>query len=517
MSRLGIIGSGSGDSDNKKKRGRLGIVSAPTTEGPQLEKKPSLLQRAGQYLKKEATFTVQHPFEAAKTVGRTLAASEKGAAESIAAPLQARTLLKTNEQIRKSESENRQRVISAANKTTDPEKKRRLLALLNRPSSQLDIEKEIPSLKKTPAQVAGEAGGVALDIATAGVGTGLIKRGVKTGIKEILKGVVSRRAIPSLAIGAGYGATGAVQEGETRLKEIAKKAAIAAPFALAAQVGLESVGAAGGKILSKLKKPSAKIEAKVLPEVEKAIPKTTTEIKLPISKNLEPLAATKGAETVGKLPSAPAEVFKPKSASGKLPSTPAEALPTTPPKVIREPLVKTVGAAASVRTKAIRDKLIYGFDRSFRDLPDYDVMKIPEQAIKATDLVLNNTETAVKIAMGDIPAPEGLYPESVFVALDKYATETKNVDLIRKLATQSKITGEGTMMGQRIRLWGELNPDSPTKIISDIQETRIGAKGGKPKIQSTVENEKNKLVSLSKSETIKGSTQWSKIIEQLRC
>ncbi len=164
------------------------------------------------------------------------------------------------------------------------------------------------------------------------------------------------------------------------------------------------------------------------------------------------------------------------------------------------------GLSAGVEAKAVEAKLTEGF----RDVPKYETVNMKEQAKKASDLLESSPIDAVEIAMGRKPAPEGLLPESVFVAVENFALKTKNVDMLRKLATKSKLAGEATEMGQRIRALGERNPNSAVSAIQRVADARKAKAGEKaPKVVERIKRE------MKKREPTKES--WSDFIESIKC
>ena len=186
---------------------------------------------------------------------------------------------------------------------------------------------------------------------------------------------------------------------------------------------------------------------------------------------------------------------------------------TQPRKITYKETVGTPKLAEGVRKKAIRKKLIYGFDKSFQDLPEYNKANVKEQGKKATDIVLNDPAKAVQIAMGEQTPPDGVLANSVFVALENYAIDTKNVDLIRKLAN-SPLTLKATGMGQEIRMLAERNPESAVtkireivKVRRDAYEKRTGKKVDKM-VKDMVKQVKVKKVA---------RPDWNQFVESLRC
>ncbi len=189
------------------------------------------------------------------------------------------------------------------------------------------------------------------------------------------------------------------------------------------------------------------------------------------------------------------------------------------PKAEKEKIVSTIGVsglAKTIKSKAIKDKIIYGFDERFRDLPDYDKLSNRKQAEKASEFILNNYDEAVQVAMGEKMPPSGLLPEDIYVALDIYATENKDVDLIRRLATESKLISEATQMGQRLQSLSQLNPDTAIAKLQQVKKAReefTAKKTSKTKSQLAKELKTEiEKISLKKEEL-----SWDKFLESIKC
>ena len=129
---------------------------------------------------------------------------------------------------------------------------------------------------------------------------------------------------------------------------------------------------------------------------------------------------------------------------------------------------KTRALAEGVEAKAIEEKLT----STFGDLPEYKAVSMADQAEKAAALLDKDYEGAKAVAMGQKRAPAGVFPESVFVAVEKRALAEGDVDTLYKLATGSRLSTEATTMGQRIRTLGERDQASPIGAIQEVQQAR---------------------------------------------
>ena len=172
---------------------------------------------------------------------------------------------------------------------------------------------------------------------------------------------------------------------------------------------------------------------------------------------------------------------------------------------------KTRGLSQGVEVKALQNDLTKGFG----DLPDYKQVNMRDQAVRANNLLMRDIEGAKAIAMGEKAPPKGLLPESVFVALEKQALRDGDVAMLRRLATDSKLTSAATTLGQRIRTLGERDVDSPVGAIADIIKAREEALKGKDIPQA-----KKEVVSQIKSEIKKvrvPKETWASFIDKITC
>jgi hypothetical protein len=177
---------------------------------------------------------------------------------------------------------------------------------------------------------------------------------------------------------------------------------------------------------------------------------------------------------------------------------------------------KTSSLAQGVEAKAIEDKLTRGFS----DLPQYKTVSMKDQAAKAVDLITNNYDQAKRIAMGQEKAPEGVLPESVFVAVEDKALKEGDVNTLRDLATQSSLTSEATTMGQRIRTLAERDEASPTEAITRVQSAREKAAQAKLGKGDTLEKAKGRISEDIKGEIRKAAPKkedWSSFVKSIQC
>ena len=194
-----------------------------------------------------------------------------------------------------------------------------------------------------------------------------------------------------------------------------------------------------------------------------------------------------------------------------------ETPPITPKNIAEgavEPKSEPTGTskiAQSVNQKAIEQ----GLTKGYGDLAGYDKITIKDQAEKAANL-LSNRDEALAVIRGEKPLPDNLRGTAAITAAEQHIKATGDTEMAQALAN-SPLVSETSRSAQELRLAAEREPDSITAKFQEIRKARLDAKGGEKKLASEVKAEKTKLVSLDKAENIKGSTQWAKLLDHLRC
>ena len=152
-----------------------------------------------------------------------------------------------------------------------------------------------------------------------------------------------------------------------------------------------------------------------------------------------PVAASTPEQISGK-PRAQAEPAKlpeqiPKSAPVKSAKSPEQVSGSTlaessklpePSTPEREPEIKVSRLAQGIEAKAIEAKLTQGFE----GLPEYETVKVADQASRAADFLKSEPDKAVQVALGNLTPPVNVLPESVFIAVENQALKIGDVDRV---------------------------------------------------------------------------------------
>lgn len=180
-------------------------------------------QKVWEYIKDQANYAKDNPVQAAQNVGMGIIATEKRVGDIISAPITAGIYNKVNEENMKKSQEMDAKILNAIRNTTDPEKKKKLLGILNQKTEQIDVLKEVPSLNKTPGQIYADFAMLGVDIfgATTLVG-GVAKNASGQLVKSGVKGFMANVGVDAVKEGGWKVAQKAV--GEEAAKKLATKA-----------------------------------------------------------------------------------------------------------------------------------------------------------------------------------------------------------------------------------------------------------------------------------------------------
>lgn len=236
-------------------------------------------------------------------------------------------------------------------------------------------------------------------------------------------------------------------------------------------------------------------------------------VEAKVAEVTEELSAGKLSEDVGLAPSQRA-VSKP-----EIEAVTAEPVvpPRTPTRTTTElrsvqgtgPL-RTRGLSEGIEAKAIESSLT----ESFGDLPEYHQLSMADQAARAADYIAKSPEDALEVAMGRKAPPRGVLPESILVAVEKQAVAAGDLETLRQLATESKLTTAATTMGQRIRTLGERDPTSPVGAIHAVQEARRAALEAK---QSTAFKDVAKEIRSEIRRNAPTRDAWMSFLQEIQC
>jgi len=151
---------------------------------------------------------------------------------------------------------------------------------------------------------------------------------------------------------------------------------------------------------------------------------------------------------------------------------------------------------------------------SLGELPTHDKMNMKAQAENAVSFIESRPEDAFAVAEGKALPPQGLLAESVYTALEAKAIREGDIVAMQRLA-QSKVP---TFAGQSLKALDSADPNSPVKILRDIQaalDTKV-EKRAKVKAPEARKAE-IKVIDGEIKKAASGRPTWEAFIDQLTC
>ncbi len=166
----------------------------------------------------------------------------------------------------------------------------------------------------------------------------------------------------------------------------------------------------------------------------------------------------------------------------------------------------------------------YGFE----DMPEsekakYSPTTVKEQVQKVGDLMKNNMDDARSIIRGEKSIPNGMSPQVLFNAMEKYAIANKDGELMNDLV-KSPISSKLSTGAQEMGLHGHTdNPHSPVEAVREITKAReadyLKKNGGESVLKSKKAIVDTEGVNLEKEIKTAASKRpdWESFIRQLAC
>lgn len=166
--------------------------------------------------------------------------------------------------------------------------------------------------------------------------------------------------------------------------------------------------------------------------------------------------------------------------------------------------------AVTLEKAATEKKLVDGLGET----PTHSRMNMKEQASKAVDFAESDPAQAIKVAKGEALPPSGVLAEAVYTALEIKAFRNGDVALMRELVN-SKVP---TIAGQSLKALDSADPNSPVKIMRDIQATRqarVEKKSGKT--SQKLKAEEVKTIDTEIKATASKRPTWEAFIDEITC
>lgn len=184
----------------------------------------------------------------------------------------------------------------------------------------------------------------------------------------------------------------------------------------------------------------------------------------------------------------------------------------TPAPVV-EAEQKTSGVAKSIEAEAIKKGLTEGFT----DLAGYDPATVVEQTQKVADLITGDMKKVNDILSGKEKLQSDIRGAMFIRGVEEYAQVTGDVALLQKLAS-SELVSETSLHASELRLLQEREPESPVKMIREVQKAREAA--AEKTTGTTLNKAKTAIAENIKTEVKKAKPtrqSWEEFVKSIEC
>lgn len=194
-------------------------------------------------------------------------------------------------------------------------------------------------------------------------------------------------------------------------------------------------------------------------------------------------------------------------------TTPKPAQPVQRPITKPAPLEgadQVINSRAQTLEKAAVEKKLTD---SLGELPTHNRMDMADQASRALEFIEKDPQRAMRVVRGE-SVPDGILPESVYTALEIKAIKEGNVEMLKELSNSTI----PTTAGQAMKALDSTDPNSPVKIMRDIQqfrEAKVEQKTGKKRPQAIKEVVKEIREEVQKS--VSKRPTWEDFMREITC
>lgn len=179
---------------------------------------------------------------------------------------------------------------------------------------------------------------------------------------------------------------------------------------------------------------------------------------------------------------------------------------------VKEPL------QPSIPNRIKNEVIEKGLAQDLKGIEDYTEVTFKDQAEKVGQIIDEDPEKAIRIALGKEEPTNGALPESVFIAVKNQAIKKGDTELLIRLATEEGgVAKESTVLGQRIKMLDEQLEDDAFKNINDVIKNRKSSAEKKGlNVSKAKKEEVSKLKDAIKKSAPK-KDEWADFLETIKC
>jgi hypothetical protein len=177
---------------------------------------------------------------------------------------------------------------------------------------------------------------------------------------------------------------------------------------------------------------------------------------------------------------------------------------------------KQRGLSKTLEAKSIAE----GITKGIENLPTYNVRENAPQIQKASEIIANEPNRALRIALGKEKAPDDILPGFIYAGLrDKALKGELSPEVINQLGQSDFLSGQATTAGQFIQSFRGQHPLDPIKAISEIKKSREEAFLNKTS-REDINKVRERVQAPLKKEVTKNNLKfrdWNNFVQSLVC
>lgn len=174
-----------------------------------------------------------------------------------------------------------------------------------------------------------------------------------------------------------------------------------------------------------------------------------------------------------------------------------------------------IKAEQKIRASKVAVSIEQNLNEQFKNLAGYETINIKDQARRAAELIASDLDRVRQIVAGKQQLPDGLRAGMLIKAVEDYATETNDIELLQSLAT-SPLVAETSVHAQELRLLAERDKSSVLSVMQDLasERAKIVEKRYKTSANKAIKQEVEKI---KKEVKAPNKYSWNDFIKSIEC
>lgn len=183
--------------------------------------------------------------------------------------------------------------------------------------------------------------------------------------------------------------------------------------------------------------------------------------------------------------------------------------------IIQAPIVEGTG---EWKTRGLAQRIANEVEDTFGELPQYQVVSRDIALNQVQQIIQQDYQKAVKMALGEEPVPPGILPGWMWTAVKNHALLNKDYDTLNKFKSPNAMATFATILGQNVQAFADANPVDPIAIqhkLAKVAEKKIEERTGK-KI-GEIKKQQAKVFNKNLQENLPTQQDWVNFFDSIVC